>query len=265
TPGVLAVNVFGGFAYSDVPHAGCSVMTVTDGEKSLAQATADDLADEVWRRRHEFAKGLPDAEEAVRAAIAETDGLVVLADTGDNVGGGSPGDGTVLLSELLEQGADGALALLCDPDAVAKAIEAGVTNEVTLSVGGNHDHLHGTPLSVTGTVRLISDGRWINRGEMHDGVSENQGRTAVVDLGGVTLVLTERKHYMWNLEQLRAIGIEPKDQQIIVNKSAIAYRAAYGPIAATMIEVATPGACPVDLSAISYHRIKRPVFPLDAM
>jgi len=37
---------------------------------------------------------------------------------------------------------------------------------------------------------------------------------------------------MWNLQQLRALGIEPTKLRIVVVKAAIAYRAAYCPIAA---------------------------------
>ena len=44
--------------------------------------------------------------EAVAQAIAHPEGPVVLVDVGDNIGGGTPGDGTVILAELLRQGAD---------------------------------------------------------------------------------------------------------------------------------------------------------------
>ena len=72
-------------------------------------------------------------QKAVRQAIAEPQGLTVLADVGNNLGDGTPDDGTILLAELLQQQARGALVLLCDPEAVAAAIQAGVRERVRLT------------------------------------------------------------------------------------------------------------------------------------
>jgi microcystin degradation protein MlrC len=188
---------------------------------------------------------------------------VVLADIADNVGGGAPGDGTTLLAELLRQGPAGALVVLADPESVDRCVEAGVRQPVDLVVGGKVDRLHGEPIRVTGTVRVLADGIFRNRGPMRDGLVDDMGRTAVVDLSGLTLVLTERKMPMWNLQQLRSLGIEPRDQRIIVCKGAIAHRAAYEPIAGKMIEVETAGSCAGDVRKFEYHNIRRPLYPLD--
>jgi microcystin degradation protein MlrC len=100
---------------------------------------------------------------------------------------------------------------------------------------------------------------------MREGVLEDQGRTAVLDAGGVLVVLTERRMPMWNLEQLRSLGIEPTRLRIIVVKAAIAYRAAYAPIAAKIIEVDTPGLTAADVRIFPYQRLERPIYPLDAI
>ncbi|MBM3947578.1 MAG: hypothetical protein FJ315_09330, partial [SAR202 cluster bacterium] len=208
---------------------------------------------------------LPDAAEAVRQALAAPpgEGPVVLADLADNVGGGAPGDGTVLLKELLRQGARGAVVLLADPEAVAACVRAGVRADVRLRVGGRVDRMHGDPVEVEGRVRLVADGVFRNRGPMRDGLVDDMGRTAVLETAGVTLVLTERRLAMWNLEQLRAVGIEPRYQNVIVCKGAIAHRAAYAPIARRLIEVETPGSCAGDIRQFTYHHIHRPLWPLD--
>jgi len=264
-PGVVCISVFGGFAYADVPGAGFSVVAVTDGNGPEAKRKAEEIARAAWERRREFVASLPNAHEAVRAAIAEQDGPVILVDIGDNIGGGTPGDGTLLLQELLLQRAAGALVVIADPEAVQRAIQAGVRQEVAIEVGGKSDRLHGDPVPVRGYVRLIADGLFTNRGKMRDGIREDQGRTAVLDCAGVTLVLTERKMPPWNLQQMRILGIEPADLKIIVVKAAIAYRAAYEPIARRIIEVDTPGLTAADLSRLPYQRVRRPIFPLDAL
>jgi microcystin degradation protein MlrC len=262
--GLICVTVAAGFPYTDVPHSGFAVLAVGDN-RAAACAVAEGLADLGWQRRAEFASEIPNAAEAVKKAIAAPDGLTVLVDVGDNVGAGTPGDGTVLLQELLTQGAHGALVLLCDEQAVAICSALGVRRKISLKVGGNFDRLHGEPVAIEGTVRLLSDGTYRNVGAMRDGVLEDQGRTAVIDTGGVLVVLTERRQPMWNLQQLRSLGIEPSGLRIIVVKAAIAYRAAYVPIAARIIEVDTPGLAAADVRRFNYTRLERPMYPLDPL
>ncbi len=275
---VLRVSVAGVFAYADVPRMGMGVLAVADAAPALAADAASVIGHQAWDRRARFTADLPTPAEAVARALAAKRGPVVLADLGDNVGGGSPGDGTVLLAELLARpparfagtrvraSADRkgpALALLADPEAVAACLAAGVRQPVALQVGGKSDSLHGAPVRVEGRVRLLADGVFRNRGPMRDGLTDDQGRTAVVEAEGLLLVLTERKLPMWNLEQLRTLGIEPTRLGVIVVKGAVAHQAAYGPIAAEMIEVETPGACAGDVRSFSYRSIRRPLYPLD--
>lgn len=264
-PGVLRVSVAGGFAYADVPRMGMGILAITDGDEPLAADVAEGLAEEAWARRERFTETLLSPEAAVRQALAAPPGAgpVVLADVADNVGGGAPGDGTVLLAELLRQKADGAVVMLADPEAVDRCLEAGVRASVTLTVGGKVDRLHGDPHTVIGTVRALTDGIFRNRGPMRDGLLDDMGRTAVVQVEGVTLILTERKLPMWNLEQLRSCGVEPTRQRIIVCKGAIAHRAAYAPIAQQMLEVETPGSCSGDVRRFTYEHIRRPLYPID--
>lgn len=261
---ISCVSVFAGFPYTDVPQAGFSVVTVADSREAATSA-AEELAEGVWKRRAEFASRIPQPEEAVAEAIAQPHGLTILADVGDNLGAGTPGDGTVLLRELMKQGAQNALVLLCDPIAVNECLAVGVGSTLTLEVGAKCDRHHGMPVAITGIVRLLSDGVYRNVGPMRNGVLENQGRTAVVDTGGVLVVLTERRMPMWNLQQLRSLGIEPTSLRIIVVKSAIAYRAAYVPIAGRIIEVDTPGLAAADVRRFSYRKLQRPIYPLDVL
>ena len=72
------------------------------------------------------------------------------------------------------------------------------------------------------------------------------GTTAVVETDGVTLVVTERAVPPFHIEQLTSVGIEPSELALIVVKGAVAWRAAYGEIAGEVIEVDTPGICPLD-------------------
>lgn len=262
---VVTITVAGGFPYSDIEIAGMGIVVTTDGDQELAEAKAQQLADLAWERRHQFLVSLVPVEGAVREAIAAQEGPVILTDGADNIGGGAPGDGTVLLRELLAQRARGAVETIADREAVAQAIEAGVGQEVELLVGGKTDQLHGQPVAIKGRAHLISDGSYTRKGPYMTGEQIHMGRTVVLQCDGIDLVLMERKTPPFDAEHLRSVGIEPAEAKIIVVKSAIAWRAGFGPLARKVIEVDTPGLCSIHLEDFPFRKIRRPIFPLDDM
>jgi microcystin degradation protein MlrC len=90
------------------------------------------------------------------------------------------------------------------------------------------------------------------------------GTTALVEIDGRNLlVLNSQRHPPFSLGQLTCLGIEPRRQRILVVKAAIAYKAAYQPIAGAIIEVDTPGLTAVDPHRFDYRNIRRPLYPLD--
>jgi microcystin degradation protein MlrC len=263
-PGILAASLLPGFAYADVPQMGPSVAIVSDGDPELARRSADQLGEELWQARGRFTVPLPDAAAAVAQALRADNRPVVLVDTGDNVGGGSAGDGTVILSELLAQGATDGVVCLYAPEEVKQCLAAGTDKEVSLLVGGKVDRLHGDPLPVTGRVHLLHDGTYVEPEVRHGGRRTNRmGATAVVELPGRNLlVLNSLRHPPFSLGQLTCLGIRPSEQRILVVKAAIAYKAAYTPIAGSIIEVDTPGLTAVNPERFAYRHIRRPLYPL---
>jgi microcystin degradation protein MlrC len=263
-PGILAASLLPGFAYADVPHMGPSVVIVSDGDRDLAQRTADEIAAELWADRERFDVKLPDAASAVSQALRADKLPVVLVDTGDNVGGGSAGDGTVLLAELLRQGATGSVVCLYAPDEVRQCREAGVGATVALAVGGKVDRRHGEPVKVTGAVRVLHDGTYVESEVRHGGQRvQRMGPTALVEMaGGNLLVLTTLRHPPFSLGALTCLGIRPREQRILVVKAAIAYKAAYGPVAGTVIPVDTPGLTAINPARLTYRHVRRPLWPI---
>ncbi len=262
-PGVLNATVSAGFAYGDIPEPGMSVVVTTDGDADAARAHARRIARGVWDRRNELTGQWPGPAEGVRQAIEAERKPAILVDIGDNIGGGTPGDGTALLSELLDQGARGAVVMLHDPPAVERCIQAGVGANVSLTVGGRSDAVYGPPCHVEGRVAKITDGRFDPGNVLHKGFGTSMGRTVRLDLSDNHVILTERRTVPWSLGQLLSVGIEPADCAIIVVKAAIAYKVAYGPIAGTIVECGTPGWTTPDLSSLPYRRLKRPRWPFD--
>ncbi len=262
--GVLSVSVVEGYPYADVAEMGMSFLAVTDDDPVLARDVATTLARSAWDQRKEFEATGVSIEDALRRANEAEHAPVVLLDTGDNVGAGSPADSTHLLAAAQRLGVRGVFCSLCDPAAVQDCISAGVGAKVELAVGGKTDDMHGEPVMVRGTVRLLSDGQWEDPGETHGGFRFfDTGPGALLSTeDGHDVLLTSRPQGNVSLQQLRAVGLEPTTQPIIIAKGVNSPRAAFEPIAAEMIYVATPGVTSADLSTFTY-RHRRPMFPFE--
>ncbi len=260
----LVANVASGYPYADVYEAGPSFVVVTDNNPQLAQTEADRLSDMLWNVRDQLTLNLPDAANAVQQAMQSNEHPVILVEMGDNIGGGSSGDSTFILAELLRQKASEFVVVLCDPECVQTCIEIGIGNQVSLQVGGKTDNQHGDPVPIRGKVRLIHDGHFIETEPRHGGQKyHNQGLTTVVAVEDSLVVLTSKRQTPFSLQQLLSLGVNPKVMRIAVVKAAIAYRAAYELIAGRIIEVDTPGLTAVNPQHFSYRNVRRPLFPLD--
>jgi microcystin degradation protein MlrC len=261
---VLTVTISAGFAWADIEEMGFGAVVTTNNDQALAEKLAKELTNFVWTNRERFYHENVPVDEAVERAIQASEGPIILADVSDNPGGGTPCDGTVLLQHLLDKNAqDVAFALIADPEAVHKAISSGVGTEVTLQIGGKVDDLHGSTLTLTGKVKLISDGEVHWKGPMATGVPLQFGKSVVFQCQGIDLLLTENRIQALDREIFRRNGITPEERKILVLKSLAHFRADFEPIAKEIIEVATPGILSSDLSIFNYKKISRPFWPLD--
>jgi microcystin degradation protein MlrC len=268
---VINVGVAFAFPYADCPFPGMGVVVTTDDDPLLANELAEHLSRFIWERREEFRGEVMTVEQAVHTAMAEPTGPVVLADLGDNPGGGSACDGTALLWALLDLGADdAAVALIADREAVDAAFAAGVGSRLELSLGGKTDDLHGYPIPVTATVKSLSTGNFVYEGPVETGRADTLGRAAVLACAGrhdntVEVIVCERRVQPLDTAIFRSQGIEPTARKTLVVKSSVHYRGAFGPIATRIIEVDTPGLTGVNLTRFPYRRLPRPIWPLDPL
>ena len=269
-PKVLAASVSGGYQYADVPYMGPSVIVATDGDEQLALREAKRLSDMLWQTREQIRLKLPDPAQAVREAMSATRFPVALFDTGDNIGGGSAGDSTFILEELVRQKAAGWVMVIADPPAVQAAIRAGINGAFDMAVGGKTDNAHGKPVRIRGRVRSLHSGDYIETEVRHGGGRYHQlGISAVIEVAGSTkdlqnllLVTTERSSPN-SLHQIISCGIYPERQRILVAKGTIAPRAAYEPVAARIIAVDSPGATAVNPARFKFKRVRERLFGID--
>ena len=273
---ITKINIFAGYHQADIPAMGFSVPVVADGNPAAARDAARDISRTVWEMREDFVGDFPEPPEAIAeakelaAGLSETDGPVVLADTGDNPGAGTPADGTTVLREMLEQEVtNGGLAIMRDPEVVEECIGAGVGERVTVTIGGKTDDRHGDPIEdVDGYVKTITDGEFVNTGPMGTGIRNHLGRTVLFQCGvedGINVIVTENRHQPTDTEIWRHVGIQPERLDILVVKSNNHYRADYDPLASRVIPMHTIGLRPADPRTLDFHRIRRPQYPIDQM
>ena len=262
-PRVVNACLFPAFPYADVERVGSAAVVVTDGDLELAQRLSDELGGLFWELRREFLKPLTPIPEAVDRAVKALEGPIILADVADNPGGGAPGDGTEILRELIRRGAKGVgVATIKDPEAVGQAIETGVRGTLTMRIGAKTDGFHGEPVEVTAMVRTLTDGFFVHKAG-GVGVRVDLGRTAVVDVDGIEIILTERSHAPNDPEVFRRHGIEPAEKRVLLLKSRGHFRAAYEPFSREVIEVDAPGLTTPSLGWFNYRNVPRPIWPLD--
>lgn len=265
-PGMLSASVAEGYPYADVAEMGMSFLAVHDGDAAEAQAAARWMAERAWARRPEFVGQAPSPEAALRMAMAAPRGPVVLMDVGDNIGGGSPGDSTIVLEAAQRLGVRRFLQTLCDPEAVAACVAAGVGQRVELRVGAKTDDRHGRPVAVKGRVRLISEGKFEDPTPTHGGARFFDGGTTIVleTADDHTLVITSRLVGNTSIQQLYSVGVQPTAYQVIVAKGVVSPRPAYAPIASEIVLVDTPGVTAADLRRFEYTRRRRPLYPFES-
>jgi microcystin degradation protein MlrC len=257
-------SVVPGFAYADVAHLGVSVLAYGDG--AAAERCAEEMARAIWRRRDAFLPELMDVDAAVQLALRSYDGTgpIVIAEPADNVGGGSPGDITFVLEAMLKARASEAIIMLWDPTGVAGAKAVGKGNRFSGAVGGFASKLSGKPVSIDGVVTFLDQVTYARSGPYMTGQRVPMGDVAIVDCGGLKLVLTGERVMPFDADHWTVLGLRPEREKILCVKGAKAWRAGFGAMAAKEIFVDTPGPTPSNVKRLPYRNVKRPVFPLDA-
>jgi microcystin degradation protein MlrC len=232
--------------------------------------------DQAWEDRQAFVYEVEPLEDSVaRAAslpgeLAGDDAPVLLLDHYDNTASGGTMDTTEVLAEILRQGLqDVAVFGFYDPETVAEMEAAGVGNEVSVMLGGKLPMpalaRQSEPLALSGTVKLISDGRFPATVAMSRGLTMNMGKTAVLSVGSVDIVVISRHIEPFDPGCFRSLGIEPTARRYLMLKSRIHYRVGFKPLVAAVVECAGLGVCTSDYSEVTFENVRRPIFPLDGI
>ncbi|MFJ8234969.1 M81 family metallopeptidase [Ureibacillus sp. NPDC094379] len=262
--GVLDCSLFHGFPYTDVPFAGVSIVVATDGDKQHASSVAKSVASTVWDVKNDFFFPLVSPAEGIKKALAIPSSPIVLNETSDNPGSGTPGDGTYLLKAMLEANLENAcIGMIYDPEVVELAHKQGVGTEIETFIGGKTDHFHGDSVFIKGYVKSLSDGIFKQTSPMWQGREVNLKKSARIQVGGLDIIVGCISNQVFDEQVFLIHGIDVFKRKIVGIKSSQHFRAAYESIATEIITVDSPGLSTLQLDQFDYQKLRRPIYPLD--
>lgn len=255
--GVMDASLWVGYVWADQPRA--SATTVVSGTNPEAIAgEAEKIARRYWEARTGFDFGVPtgDADWTIDEALKLDQKAVIISDSGDNPTAGGAGDIPLMVERLLARpelssGERTAIvAAVPNAEAAEVAKQAGVGMEVSVSIGGVNDPVHGKSIHLTGVVHAIYE---------DDPVG---GDIVVVRSGGVHVIIPSRRKPYHHMREFENVELHPKDHDITVVK--IGYlEPELKEVASAAFLALTPGAVNQDIPSLTYRRVQRPVYPLD--
>lgn len=240
-----------GYVWADEPRAtACAVVTGTDG--AISCATATKIAQNFWDARNEFRFGPQtgplDQMLAVASACKTTP--IILADSGDNPTGGGVGDRADVLAALIAQGwKDALVAGITDRPAVEACLRAGKGAELVLKIGASLDP---AGISVTVMAKVIY---------LDHGVAPADAQ-AVVQIGGISVVLAARRRPYHDLADFLRLGLDPKKVRLLVVKSGY-LSPELAPLANPNLMALTSGVVNQDIPRLANQHRPKGTLPFD--
>ncbi|MDB5856371.1 MAG: MlrC family protein 3 [Ramlibacter sp.] len=269
--GIVNVSILGGFAFADTEKNGLAVIVTSRDSLRQAKAVADDIASHAWadhRRYLPVLTGLRPALETVMRVCASP-GLpsVILADVGDNPGGGGRGNTTWILQGLLEAGAhDVLMGIFNDPALAEQAHALGEGARFLAVFNRDEQDARSRRLEVPATVLRLRDGDCVGRRGLYAGRPVNLGPSALLAVGGVRVAVVSVRTQCADPAFFEMFGEDPARARAVVVKSRGHFRAGFDEIFSgdRVIEVDAPGLTSPVLARFDFRHLPRPVFPLDA-
>ncbi|WP_232816629.1 M81 family metallopeptidase [Paracoccus zhejiangensis] len=206
--GVWRSDLMIGYVWADEPRATAAAI-VTGTDRRAAEAAAERIAADFWAAREGFGFGpvTGSLAEMLDLAEAATTRPVILADSGDNPTGGGVGDRADVLAALIARDwQDAIIAGITDAPAVAACFAAGEGARLGLSIGGSLDPASQPVAALARVMRL-------------DAGATPAERQALVEIGGLRVVLAARRRPYHDLADFTRLGLYPENARLVVVKS----------------------------------------------
>ncbi|MCA0246468.1 MAG: M81 family metallopeptidase [Proteobacteria bacterium] len=268
---ILNVSVMAGFAYSDSPKNGLTaVVTARNGNRKAAADLSLDIAKRAWGMKERFKRAMMSLGDAVQLAVSvgrdRRRKPIILADVADNPGGGGRGNTTYLLRALKGGKAQGVFfGVFNDAALAAKAHELGEGAIFTASFNSQEHQEFSLPFDCEAKVVKLSDGKFVGRRGVLRNVSSDMGPSALLDLGGILVVVISIRCQCMDLRQFEIFNLDISQARVVVVKSRGHFRGGFDEFfkPEQIYEVDCPGLTSPVLANFTWTKLPRPVYPLD--
>ncbi|WP_279122179.1 M81 family metallopeptidase [Holdemania filiformis] len=265
-PRILSASWHVGYLRHDCPEAGCGIVVVpqTEADQAYAETVADQLAEYVWQRRHEFHyTGLTaEPEAALRMALDFEGKPAVITDSGDNMTSGAAGWNTSILRQCLalpDLKKTFLFAPIVDPQAFARLKEQAVGQTVAIELGTGRDALSES-VSLNVTLRQFNQICKFTNGVYEREMTE----CALVHIEGtpIDVLISNLSYAVINKHQLEHLGLDWRQYDVTVLKQGYIFPD-FKAEAQFYVMSLTGGATPQDTKHIPFKLIQRPMYPID--
>lgn len=268
-PRILSASWHVGYIRHDCDVAGCGIVVVpaSEADQEYAETIADQLAEYVWNKRHEFHYTGTTAkpEEAMKMALDFEGKPFVITDSGDNTTSGATGWNTYVLRQVLaisDLKKRFLFASICDPKTVAQLDELEIGSETHITLGTGYDEMSKT---VKLDVIVKSKGEVVRPiGIGSEDLVKLFGKCVVVNVKGlpIDIIVSNNRLSYAHAIQFEKAGVNWMDYDVTVVKQGYIFPYLKENAAGYVMSL-TDGATPQDTASIPFKRIMRPMFPVD--
>jgi microcystin degradation protein MlrC len=267
-PRIMSESWHVGYIRHDAACAGCGIVVVpaTAADQAYAEQKADELAKFVWDRHKEFHyTGLTaEPDKALQMVLDEpvSEYPCFLTDSGDNVTSGASGWNTYVLRQALAVKDLKKKFLFCtisDPVSYGRLSGLKPGDETEIDLGMNYDKLNA---SVHVKVKVLSRGP-IYGFMMHDH-SVEFGYFVRVNIVGtpIDVMVANNGFAICEVQQLERVGINLKDYDVVVVKEGYIFPD-WKNLGTLCVMSLTDGPTLQDTARLPFHKIMRPMYPVD--
>jgi microcystin degradation protein MlrC len=222
-----------------------------------------EIARYAWGRREDFTIAKYSAREAVELALSMGEGPILIHDSSDNPGSGTPGDGTYLLRELLRQNVPTGYGFMYEPEVALQATKAGAGATISCRLGGKADTLHGEPIELKEAyVKCVSDGRFVQQSVIGRGSEYNLGPMACLKVGNVEIAVGSVRLQTFDEGPFVAAGITWRNKRLLALKSAQHFKGWWADKVAGIVACDGPGVGSGDLTTFDFRHTNTSYYPL---
>jgi len=263
--GLIDISVFTVQPWLDIENLGSAVLVVAEGNLNNAGAIANDIALNIWEKRHELNNlKLHEVGPTLEKAYASNSSPIILSDLADNNMAGSPGDSTVVIEQVISMNNNKIVfSTITDPVFVENNMKLKIGEFVTGKIGGLYGSDFYHPIEISGEIISKGDISFILSQQSYHGYKVNLGNTIVIKINQLFIVVTSKPAMTSDPKLYQSVGLDIDQAHVIVVKSHAAFKDGYRNLMKDFYLLNTPGMSSDNLSQLKFKNIKDPLYPWD--